>query len=166
MEVVDLIKVMIECGHTQHLTRERSLKTFTEKYTEMKENMDEIILLDSVFQILRLMFQGKEWELRYGAIRISVETLNLITVPHDQELFKEFKLFLFEKCRNLFVDEEFRVRNNVGDIMQKLIEIDGSKIYEEFKDFLFQNIRDNFKRDPKGSDASSGACKFSSIFVR
>jgi len=58
------------------------------------------------------------------------------------------------------VDEEFRVRNNIGDIMQKLIEIDGSQVYEEFKDFLFKNIRDNFNRDPRGVDASSDPCKY------
>ncbi|CAI2359487.1 unnamed protein product [Moneuplotes crassus] len=155
MEVVSLVKIMIECGHSQHLTRERSLRAFCEQFEQTKDSLGEEVTLDAIYQVLRLMFKSREWESRYGAINISVKALDMTQLAPDSEIFQQFKTFLFEKCQILFIDEEFRVRNNVGDIMKKLIKVDGSKIYDEFKDLLFTNIRDTFNRDPKGSDASS-----------
>lgn len=160
MEVVDLIKTMIGCGHSQHLTRERSLRDFCEKYNQLKETVPEEALLDTIYQILKLLFKSMEWEPRYGGIKVAVEAINLFSLPHDTEIFIEFKNFLFEQVRILFVDPEFRVRNTIGEIMQKLIQIDGSKIYADFKEELFQNINDTFNRDPKGCEPSSYPGKY------
>jgi hypothetical protein len=115
-------------------------------------------------EIVKLMFVSQKWEHRYGAVQISVKTFEKLAFSKDDESFKIFKEFLFEKSYELLIDEEFRVRNSIGDIMQKLIEIDGSRIYEEFKDHLIKNIQDTFKRDPKGNEPSSKPCKFLTYF--
>lgn len=159
-KVIELQKLMIECGHTQHLTREKSLRAFCDKYADLKAEADADKIFHFVFQTLKLMMSANEWELRYGGIQIAVKTLELSELSNESGVLAEAKSYLFEKCRSLVSDEEFRVRNCIGDIMQKLIEYDGSKVYAGFKDFLFANIRDTFSRDPKGSDASSGIGKF------
>jgi hypothetical protein len=115
-------------------------------------------------EIVKLMFVSQKWEHRYGAVQISVKTFEKLGISKDHESFKIFKEFLFEKSYELLIDEEFRVRNSIGEIMQKLIQIDGSRIYQEFKDHLIKNIQDTFKRDPKGSEPSSKPCKFLTDF--
>lgn len=164
VKVIDILKIMVECGHTQHLTRERALRNFCEKYEELKTEGWEENLLEVVFQSLRLQFSSNEWEHRYGAVQIAVKTLGMTSLSKDSPILNEFKEYLFDRCRILVTDGEFRVRNSIGDIMQKLIIFDGSKVYDSFKDFLFMNIRENFTRDPKGSDASSSLGKFMNLF--
>jgi hypothetical protein len=162
--LIDLQKIMIECGHTQHLTRERSITKYVEKYKSLIEEGCDSKLFEFIFQTLNLMFASSEWEYRYGAIQIAVKTLEHTKLPPEDETYQEVRSFLFDECRVMLSDPEFRVRNNIGDIMQKLIKIDGAKIYEDFKEHLFCNISETFNRDPKGVDASSNACMYSSQF--
>jgi len=158
-KVTDIQKLMIECGHTQHLTRERSLTKYSEKYTELVQEGWEQQLFKFVFQTLSLQFSSKEWEYRFGAVQVAVKTLSQTQLKHDDEVFVEVRAMLFEKCGIMLIDPEFRVRNIIGDIMQKLIEIDGAQVYQKFRDHLFRNIQATFNRDPKGTDASSNQSK-------
>lgn len=103
----------------------------------------------------KILMNSQLWEQRYGAIQVSVKTLERCELDCNQEVFVEFKKYLFDRSKSLLLDPEFRVRNCIGEIMQRLIKLDGSKVYDEFRSVLFSNIHETFSRDPQGKDASS-----------
>ena len=166
--LISLHDAVIGCGHTQHLVREKSLNKFDREFTEaaatLESDEDYQNLLKFFIGTTKLMFTSNKWEFRFGAIQISVKLLQKIKAERASELLTYLKTYLFDQCKVLLNDQEFRVRNSIGDIMQELIKFDGGQVYKDFKDGLFKNIWDTFNRDPKGSDASSEVTQGKLIF--
>lgn len=110
------------------------------------------------------MITSRLWEYRFGAIQIASVLLESIKENRTDDHFVSMKAFLFEQCKELLLDKEFRVRNNSFLIIKHLIRFDGCKVYEDFKETLFKNINDTFLRNLHGTDAS-GTLK-SGMFAR
>ena len=166
-ELAELQSTMIDCGHSQHLVREKSLNKFKTLMLELMSTFESDeeyqSFLTIILNTIKLMITSRSWELRYGSIQIAVTVLHNIDTMKAGDVIDNAKAYLFEQSKELLKDEEFRVRNSIGDIMQKLIILDGSKVYDDFKQTLFDNINETFDRDPVGTDASSNMSTQGSI---
>ena len=96
------------------------------------------------------MSNSQIWEQRYGGIIASMKILQSTKEEEQKELCEKMLL----KSETMFTDEEFRVRNLIGELLQLLIKIEGISVYDRIKPLLFADIKATFERNPMGSDAS------------
>ena len=96
--------------------------------------------MQTILQIVKLMINSKHWEQRLGAMQVSIYTLGSTEMDKASETISWFKSFLFDKSVELLNDDEFIVRNTIGNIIQTLIYFDGEEVYTKFKPILIQSI--------------------------
>jgi hypothetical protein len=126
------------------------------------------ILLD----ISKVLFSSARWEDRFAAINASTLLIQFFypeqvgeEKPHVDSALKDYvwNTIRIEKIGALLMDEEFRVRNQVGPLLRVMILKDqdkGVKHFDGLKDRVLQNIEETFEREPEGGvDASADVSK-------
>jgi len=67
--------------------------------------------------VLKVMLSSKRWEDRFGGITGATLFLNELEDP-------DFSAYLMEQFSILFVDPEFRVRDQLAPLMKRVIQLE------------------------------------------
>lgn len=116
-----------------------------------------------MIDILKIMFNSTRWEDRFGAINGSVLLAKFYYEPETKD--PAIKYFFWNNIRSeqinkLMVDEEFRVRNQLGELLREMILADQQKGIQHFSsllEILLVNIEETFTREPEGGTDASGS---------
>lgn len=136
-----------------------------------------------MIDVTKLMFNSSRWEDKFGAINACVLLIRFFYPervegqdfevqsaasnsmrPVDPQLTD----FIWNHMRinvipKLLVDDEFRVRNEIGPLLREMILKDRNKGFQHFQkliDSLLDNIEFTFTREPEGGvDASADVSK-------
>ena len=115
-----------------------------------------------IIDVLKIMYSSTRWEDRYGAISGSVLLAKFYYEPETTDA--DIKFFFWntvrsEQINKLLVDSEFRVRNQLGELLKEMIKADQQKGVQHFSSLLetlLKNIEETFTREPQGGvDASA-----------
>lgn len=80
-----------------------------------------------IIDTLKIMFNSSRWEDRFGAIQGSVLLAKFYYEPDTKD--PAIKYFFWntiraEQINKLMLDPEFRVRNQLGDLLREMIKAD------------------------------------------
>jgi len=83
-----------------------------------------------IIDVLKLMYSSNRWEDRYGAINGSVLLARFYYEPETTDA--DIKFFFWntirsEQINKLLVDNEFRVRNQLGELLKQMLLSDQTK---------------------------------------
>lgn len=168
-EFKELVNKLMKLGDRLHLNREQAYNALQDtilpaviKNSETDESLKTNIML-AIIDVLKLMFNSTRWEDRYGAIQGSVLLAKFFYQKGTED--PAIKYFFWntvrtEQIAKLMVDPEFRVRNQLGDLLREMIKADQQKGIQHFSallESLLKNIEETFIREPSGGVDASGS---------
>jgi hypothetical protein len=123
----------MKLGDRLHLNREQAFNNLESviipgfmKLAETDESVKQNTML-MIIDIMKLMFQSTRWEDRFGAIQGSCLLARFYYMPDTKD--PAIKYFFWntirsEQINKLMVDGEFRVRNQMGELLKEMIKAD------------------------------------------
>jgi len=163
----DLVNKLSKLGDRLHLNREQALTALetsvlpglVEKCSDEEREQWICIIID----VLKLLFNSKRWEDRFGAVCGSAILIKFFY--REDETDPTLKYFVWNTIRTehigpLLIDPEFRVRNQLGELLREMISHDqlkGKMHFSALQETLLKNIEETFTREINsgGQDASA-----------
>lgn len=124
---------------------------------------EEAIARQMMIDVIKVMFNSARWEDRFGAINGTILLIKFNYFKENENLDPTLIDFIWNNVRNekvpmLMVDQEFRVRNQLGPLLREMFAADNEKAIRHFdtiKDMLLDNIEATFEREPEGGQDAS-----------
>lgn len=155
-EISTLVSHASSMGHHTHLQRVKSETAFKELYASMKSKLtesDRAHVVSILGETLILMMESQKWEIKFGGINLAIH------LTSEGDCDPSLTERILEQCDSLYLDKEFRIRNQVAPLLHTLIKQHGPKIYERFIHKILQNIEETFVREDKIKPEDVGSLK-------
>jgi len=132
-ETKELVNKLGKLGDRLHLNREQAQKQLETTVLPKILAADEATNKNSmliIIDVLKLMFSSSSWEHRFGAITGSCLLAKHFYEPGTEDPDLKYFFWNFvrgEQVHKLLVDSEFRVRNQLGELLKEMIKADLQK---------------------------------------